>query len=375
MTAVLLDASCLRKEGLATTSMAELTRLAESGRVVVVLSDIAIREYLSQISADLSERLDAAGRELRAAARSLRIPNPPTEDLDRLCMEIAALKIPLQGWFEEAFDVWVDRCGARRITCDSACIKDVIEDYFAGSGAFSSRKSRKDFPDALILSSARVAASEYQQFHIVTGDKHLQAAASEIGIHSHESLIQFLDTSVIRDLREKLASEQKIEDLAKELLSVENLDKIAEWLRACNDQIEDLHLEHDQITGLEEVGVQVFRATIDYPVAREISSVHISLASPSSAGRWALALEFETKCRLAFVTSWPESMELERRRNVSVESADEVVELSESWRASFEAEIVFDLSKWEPESGLGPLTIDSLLPELSVIRASLLRPA
>lgn len=68
-------------------------------------------------------------------------------------------------------------------------------------------------------------------------------------------------------------------------------------------------------------------------------------------------------------------MELEGSRNVTIESADEVVELRESWRAHFEAEIVLDLSKREHGSEIGLPTIDSLQPELNVTRATLLRPA
>lgn len=373
MTAVLLDASCLKREGLVSAPMLELTRLAESGRVVVVLSDIAVREYLSQQSTELASQLDAAAKSLKSAVRSLRIPDPPTDDLERIGGEIAALEAPLRDSFKDAFNAWADRCRARHVTFDATCIKDVIEDYFSGAGAFSSQKSRKDFPDALILSSARAAASEYDQFHIVAGDEHLRSAASEIGISPYENLIQFLETPIVEQLRKTLAIEQEIGDLAEKLLSLNNMDKIAEWLRTDNDQFECIHLEHDEIAGLEQVGVTVFGAYIDYPVAREISSVQISLASPSSVGRWALALEFETQCRLGFATSWPESMELEGKHDVSIYSADEVVELHELWRANFEAEIIFDLSMWTNRSGLDLPTIDSLLPELNVTRATLQR--
>jgi len=79
MIAVLLDASCLRQEGLVSTAMIALTRLAENGRVVVLLSDIAVREDQSQQDDDFSKQLDEARVHLSNAIRKLRIPAPPGE--------------------------------------------------------------------------------------------------------------------------------------------------------------------------------------------------------------------------------------------------------------------------------------------------------
>jgi hypothetical protein len=242
------------------------------------------------------------------------------------------------------------------------------------TGAFSSRKSRKDFPDALILSSACAVAPEYEHFHLVTADEHLRAAAGRFGMEFHESLLQFLDAPAIREAREALATEQKIRELSDAFLSVENLDRIAGWLRAGNDEIEDLHLEHEDIDGLEAVGVTVYGATIDYPVPEAIKFLTISLASPSGDDKWALSLSFETQCEVTFATSWPESMKLENERDVTVESADDLVELRESWWARFDAEIIVDTTRWQPGVDTMWSMIETMKPELLVNRAMLVRP-
>ena len=145
MIAVLLDASCLRQEGLVSTAMIALTRLAENGRVVVLLSDIAVREDLSQQDDDFSKQLDEARVHLSNAIRKLRIPDPPVRELERLSGEIEVVNGALQGCYKAAFDEWADRCGARRITFDLARFDDVVDDYFSGVGAFRGPKFKR-FP-------------------------------------------------------------------------------------------------------------------------------------------------------------------------------------------------------------------------------------
>lgn len=375
MIAVVLDASCLRKEGLVSPAMLELARLAENGRVVVVLPEMAVREHLSQQEDELAANLDAAVKNLKSVARGLRIPDPPVQELDRLTGAVAELERPLRKAYTAGFNAWADRCKARQIKFDGARIDEVVNDYFSGTGAFSVRKARKDFPDALILSSVRAAASEFEHFHLVAADEHLRFAAGRLGMECHESLLHFLDAPATRRVREALATEQKIWEFSDALLSADNLDRIATWLRAGNDELEGIRLEHEEIDGLEGVGVTVYGATIDYPISEAIKFLVISLASPRGDDKWALSMSFETKCELRFVTSWPESIKLKNERDITIECSDDVVELGELWWAHFDAEIVVDMTQWQPGVDTRTFTIEMLKPKLLVNRAVLLRPA
>jgi hypothetical protein len=354
--------------------MIEVTRLAENDRIVVVLSEMAVREHLTQHEDELASQLDSAGKSLKSAVRAMRMPDPPVGELERLAGEIAMLPKPLHQAYVASFRAWAKRCKARWITFGGHRIDEVIDDYFSGTGAFSSRKSRKDFPDALILSSAHEIVAEFEQFHLVAGDEHLRNAAERRGISGHETLLHFLESPSVREVRERLAVEQRVRERSEQILSVDNLDRIAAWLRAGAEDLESIHLEHEDIDGLERVGVTVFGATIDYPVPSLIKSLTISLAAHIEGDRWALAVGFETQCELTFATSWPDSIRLEDQRDVTVESADEAVELSESWLVRFDAEIIFDTTQWNlGPDGQAP-EIDRLKPQLLVNRAELLRP-
>lgn len=374
MIAVVLDASCLRKEGLASPAMLELTRLAENRRVVVVLPEMAVREHLSQHEDELAAQLDAAGRSLKSVARGMRIPDPPVEAIDRLTAAIAALEPPLREAYVAGFNAWAHRCKARRIKFDGGRVEDVIDDYFTGAGVFSSRKSRKDFPDALILSSASAISAEFEHFHLVASDENLRLAADRLGMQCHENLQTFLEASVIRRARDTLAAEQETRGILEALLSIETLDRISAWLRKGSDELALITLEQEEIDGLERVGASAHGATIEGPIPEAIRFIGISLASPSGNDAWALSIRFETQCKLGFVTSWLDSMKLERERDVTVVSADEWVELSESWWARFDAELIVDTTQWQPGTDTGVSIIEIKSPQLLVNRAVLLKP-
>jgi hypothetical protein len=67
-------------------------------------------------------------------------------------------------------------------------------------------------------------------------------------------------------------------------------------------------------------------------------------------------------------------MKLENERDVTVESADDLVELRESWWARFDAEIIVDTTRWQPGVDTMWSMIETMKPELLVNRAMLVRP-
>lgn len=375
MTTVVVDTSTLRQEGLRSAPMQLLTQLAAARHVRIVVPDVVAREFLSQRTAEARDTVEKATRELQKLARKLN----PTTDLHRTVSDLAAacepLKVDAVAAADTEFAHWMDTTHAERIHFFPDAIHGVIDDYFSGSGAFRAVKSREDFPDAFILSTIQTIAAQALSVYVVSGDDHLRQAAGRQGVAGvARSLSELLELPHFKQLHEQLhAAAQRRPELFSQMPF---LDTLSIWLRAATDMLEDVYVEKDRIVGLEMLDVAVLWASVGYPAAQTIGTVIVDLAVSGEDQDYVLGVQFDAVCKVDFATTLQACFDLleDDRRALTQESQDdEVMELSEWWRASFQGTLTLKLPVGA-EINLEALSIQDLSPTLEVESAILIRP-
>lgn len=305
MTTVILDTAVLRQEGLRSARMLGLAKLATARRIRIVVPDIVAREFLGQWAADVTGNLAKTAKELSKLAQRL----DPATDFQRTLAELAKQCEPLEKRAAAAIDAdlarWIEATHAERIRFSPDAIHGVVDDYFAGAGAFRAAKVREDFPDALILATVRAEVAQGSQVYVVSADNRFREAAGKVGVVGvAETVLLLLQqphfVQLSEDVQRGEASPRRPE-LFKEIVF---LDKLANWLRGAKDAIEDIYVEKEQIAGLELLDLPLFGVSINYPDAASVGTVIIDLAVNGEGEHYDLSIQFDARCRVDFSTTF-----------------------------------------------------------------------
>lgn len=190
---IFLDTSVLPRDARPSHTIDELAELVSSGLVRVYLSEIAAREWRSQLIATFQTTV----RDLRTAVTSI-MRHPWAESLQQHD-QIRQLSESHESLVSEAnaialreYESVISKLAAVILPIDNSDGQIVIDHYFSGGPPFCNPKNRQDFPDAFIYCAARRLVATNRPLLCACKDKNLNSALQAI-----EGIEAFVD---IKDL-------------------------------------------------------------------------------------------------------------------------------------------------------------------------------
>lgn len=223
---VVIDTNILRSDesSLISPKMQMLLRLVNSGDVKLIIPEIVLKEYISQEEEEFeknhSKFFDAIKKlQGRGSVRLWNLfidPFPfglfrttptPEETLNEIKININNI---------------VRQNGIVIYSISNIDINELFDNYFLGKGGFSQKKSRNDFPDAVIYSSIVKILKNVGSLHFISRDGNLQKSVNKIkGVNITSSIKELLDIPLLKEKIEELDRKDKritsiIEYLASE---------------------------------------------------------------------------------------------------------------------------------------------------------------
>jgi len=214
MVHVVFDTSIYRRHSSRkSASFRAFERLAESSLIQLHVPHIVEHEYLSQLHEDYISEFN----NLLKAAKNLHRKNmlvDPEKDIDQCIVRIPNVKDKTLRHVEEELQKWLNKVGAKKHAIEPDHSSRVFESYFGGAPPFSSKKARKDIPDAFIYESIRDLHRQYNNIQAVVADDNLRnSLESQLKILTFSSLEDFVDSETCQEL----LKEQKVRDHFSEI--------------------------------------------------------------------------------------------------------------------------------------------------------------
>lgn len=194
---VILDTEVLKRDPKRTKGpFSALSRLAKDGIVRIHISEISVKEFLSDQQSLLRSSMD----KVKASLNELfRFPIPPeTGDvLSETLSSLAEMETLTFRKIKESFDHWCIENGVLIETVKGNHGQEMLEAYFNGLPPFSSIKNRKDIPDAFIWLSVCEICKDASKVAFITGDKNLYSTCAKgpKNLSGYDSIENFLEAS------------------------------------------------------------------------------------------------------------------------------------------------------------------------------------
>lgn len=336
---VLLDTSCLRKEGLDSIQMQELARLARARALRIVLPSFVIREYLSGVEDELAKCLRDASRTSERLASKFQPSSTLAQSIAKFGASCIAQESASKRLIREAFNQWIEQNLVAEIELEPSSFHGIIDDYFGGLGAFSSIKARQDFPDALIFWTVKSRLTELGAISVIVGDKNLAAALAQLeGVSVFETVQQLLLSKEFGMIRARLSEAHRFLSDGDFSAGAPLMLMASDWLKRATEEIESIYLEKEDLGGLSKLGLGgfVLAASVNYAQAASISDIGFTFASPSPEGNeCTVGVTFSVDAQIHWATTYLDYLDLPYERNAGISSQDEdLVELVEWWRVT-----------------------------------------
>jgi hypothetical protein len=299
---VILDTNILRQEGLSSRNMQLLKRLALAAHIKIYIPEIVKREFLTRMVLDATEKLQEASKNISFVTKKISKDNELYPILTEIEEDILPVHSRLEKEFDNDFDKWLSNYKATIVPFEPNCMKDVLDEYFQGSGVFRKPKSREDIPDAIINSSINKLLGEKGKLTVIIKDgafrKHLESI-EHISIYS--SLDEFLSFKENKEKLEQLdALSDKVESFKEFFASTVFSTNLLKFLQDSDEIIENIYLEADQIQSKGNLEIDSFGESVNSPKAEDISDLHISKVAWLSDGVFSLEISFTTNAVIDF---------------------------------------------------------------------------
>lgn len=195
-----LDTSILRRDPhRRSAAFQAVNQLAREGTLRIHLSQVVVEEFVSSQVAARKGNLE----KFRSAANKLRregFADPLGAYYQAIVDGHDEKAIAVENAERTRFSEWLDEVGATVHDVKAEHGSAVVEDYFAGEGAFSKPKERDDFPDSFVMHSAADLADECDDLVAVCADNGLSEALGQKGIKVYASLDEFVGDAQFREL-------------------------------------------------------------------------------------------------------------------------------------------------------------------------------
>jgi len=242
-----LDTSILRQDPRRRKAgFKSLERLARLEHVLIHVSDIVRREFVSQQIEQYDEHISKISSGLSGLKRK-PLPNQLISELGLFNNTFDVLRSQVYTFLEEDFNSWAQLHHVEIHQIQQNHATRVIQSYFEGQPPFKSKKNRLDIPDAFIWQVALDLLEEVDSLYIVVADGAILDACNNIAtITAFASIDDFIVSDVCAPL-------------LKEANTTENVEKVLKLLKA-DQRVLISMIEHVLDTGLN--GEQVISSAI-----------------------------------------------------------------------------------------------------------------
>jgi len=177
-----------------------LERLGRSGELLVHLSEVTVREFVSQEDSHFEAAIAAARKALNDTKRR-GLNADSSQAVADAETAVTRLESTLRGMADESLRQWVRELHARVHPPQGEHGAAVLNSYFTGSPPFQKKKSRTDIPDAFIFESLRLVLSSSAPLHAVIADTNLRKCVSGLAdVTAYETLDQLVQAPDVQRL-------------------------------------------------------------------------------------------------------------------------------------------------------------------------------
>jgi hypothetical protein len=181
----------------------QIVDLCEAKLLQIHMSDVALREWRSQMTKDFLDTIKEMHSHLRHTIRqplSKKLANRKL--ISQLLDRQDATTAEATREANKSCDEFIKKLGINEMPIDASDGATVFKAYFAGEAPFREPKSRDDLPDAFILCAARrFAMEQFSRTRLaICSDKRLRGAIAKIpDIEPFETMMDFLQSAPIKE--------------------------------------------------------------------------------------------------------------------------------------------------------------------------------
>ena len=181
-------------------SLKRLSRLANSGKIKIVLSDIVLGEINSHVVDKAEEVANCYKKLYRTLKKNYSESFVQSLDID--IAQIEHDKEVLKQKAEARLQSFLDELDYSLMDCNCIDLKQIVDDYFSQTPPFEKKRDKKsEFPDAIITAEINKRFGNGDNVAIVTNDNGLKQACGQSS--------NYLYFSALPDLFDFMAREEK----------------------------------------------------------------------------------------------------------------------------------------------------------------------
>jgi hypothetical protein len=322
--ALVLDTNVLRQEGLGSRNMQILKRLTSSREVDLLIHEVVAREFKSQRTLEVQAQVVKIADAITEMSRQVDAKGASHRNLAEMRSVVADLAEAAKTEVETDFAAWLTWTGAHWVAFDPEGMRQVLDDYFIGAGAFRKPKHRDDMPDAIVAAGIKALLPKYQSLHIAVKDgvfrQHLQNDPNYTLV---DGLTEFFALEAVVKITKALDDKEKdLSEQTKLFASTTVQARIVEYLRNAKDLLEDVYVEEENLNGLDSLEMYVIGASLNYAQAGAIASVEFGEPTLVDSGHLSMPVIIRTRARIDYGASLLDVQEFEGSREIENWSMD-----------------------------------------------------
>lgn len=309
---LVLDTSVLVSNGLKSRDMLMLMRLVALGVVCLRISEVSKREYLSRLHAQTSKTVKSIQRDLMTVSQLMSPARPIATELASSRESLRRLSQSFSEEIDAAWESWVHSHKVETLPIANVDGRLVLNDYFRGSGAFKSLKSRNDFPDAFIYHSILRLAREQSAspVKVVVEDKNLrEKLEAKSSVEVFQTLGDFFASKEVVELVDHLG--------AGEASTASNVDFLgSEGFRASleaylNQGPEQYwYIDESSFENLDVLEANTWGVEME-GTSNPATNVVVSEPAFVAEGAYSVKLNYDAPGSLRYATDYSDAMYLE----------------------------------------------------------------
>lgn len=316
--ALILDTNVLRQEGLSSRNMQILRRLTSSGEVDLLVHEVVAREFKSQRTLEVQAQVEKIADAITEMSRQVDAKGASHRDLVEMRSKVAELAEAAKKEVETDFAAWLTWTAAHWVAFEPEGMRQVLDDYFVGAGAFRKPKHRDDMPDAIVATGIKPLLTKYQTLHIAVKDgafrRHLQAEPKYTLV---DGLTEFFALEIVSKITKALDDKEKDLDEQIKLFESDAVQtRIVEYLKNAKDLLEDVYVEEENLDGLEALEMNIIGASLNYAQAGAISHVDFGKPTLVDSGHLSMPVIIRTRARIDYAASLSDVQAFENSREI-----------------------------------------------------------
>jgi hypothetical protein len=238
--------------------MQQLGRLVDAGKVEICIPALVRREFLSKRVIETLESLHRVQKDLKDVAKRLEHNAAARDQVRAVDDSVAALRPAIGRELEQSYSAWAALHRIRELEFNPESLKSILDDYFAGTGAFRKPKSREDLIDAMIDRAIRNEVADGVQLFVALHDGHFRNHLLSLGnLQVLPSIAAYLELEEVRRyLAELNAAAEWEQRITARLEEREFKEFLRRYLQSSNTQLlAFVYLEENDIHGSDELAI------------------------------------------------------------------------------------------------------------------------